>query len=174
MGWAQSLGGGLLGGALDAAGHLDSRITTPAVLQENFNGTHQAAIMQTFDYSAFLRQDVVVSVETTTFDAKQITKVKTRGTESVAPCYVEIYVLKNRYRYAPLPGKWFQTTFLIKDFRKSKTHITQDTNTTKIKIFPTLDPTQTDAAKQELQEGFQNNLSHSAEKAFGPKAAGGS
>lgn len=174
MGWADSLGGGVLGAALDTAGHLDRRITTAAVFQENFDGAHQASILKIFDYSAFLHRHVEVSIETSTFDAKKITKIATRVMPSNAPCYIEIYVLKNRYRYAPLPGKWFQTTFLIKDFRASKAHITQDTNTTKIQIFPALDPTQTDAAKQELQQGFQNNLSHSAEKAFGPKAAGGS
>jgi len=171
-GWSDSFGGGVLGAALDASGHLDRRLTTAIVFQQKFDPTRQAAIMKSFGYSSFIHSDAAAIVESSPFDAKQIANVETRGAISTAPCYIEIYVLKNRYYYAPLPGKQFQTTFLIKDFRPAKPRIFRDLKITKIKIFPALEPAQEQPAVQELEQAFLNNLNHFAERVFGPRGSG--
>ena len=172
-GWSDTFGPGIQGPVLDESAHLDSKMTTAAEFQKKFDLSQQSVLMKSFDFARFTHKTAVTIVENSSFDPKRTAKLETRSSTSTAPCYIEFYVLKSRYYYAPLPGKQFQTTFLIKDFRGGKPRIFRDLKITKIKLFPALEPSQERLAARELEQAFLNNLEHFAERALGQTGGGG-
>jgi hypothetical protein len=157
---------GLLGGGLlDAAIHAEGDKSRRSHLASALDSEGQLDALQKLDLISLLQlppSKIVTHAEA--LDRKTINKIKTRRSESTAPCYSELMVTDVLYTKAAFWGKSLRTSFMLRTFSPGAAEplIKKTTGGNGLKIFPAKEGEDTTAADAELVSIFQKNFTEAA------------
>ena len=158
--------GWLGGGLLDAAIHAEGDKARRSHLASALDSEGQLASLQKLDLVSLLRlppSKVVTHSEA--LDRKTVNKIKTRRSDSTAPCYSELIVTDVFYQKAAMWGRSLRTSFMLRQFPSGAAEptIRKTTGGNGLKIFPAKAGEDTTAADAELVTIFQKNFTEAAE-----------
>lgn len=155
-------GFGIVGAIADAAANKDRNISEAEYLKEALGPKFQVHALQSIDIVSELGmpEGTTVTYETPIADRKITTKVKTRLTNSTAPCYAELLVTQNFYKKAAIYGRSLNNRFIFKDFRtgKSETKLVKGRGGNGLSHFPPKTTDETEAAEEDLRQAFTKNF----------------
>jgi hypothetical protein len=158
--------GWLGGGLLDAAVHAEGDKARRSHLASALDSEGQLDALQKLDLVGLLRlppSKIVAHAEA--LDRKTVNKIKTRRSDSSAPCYSELIVTDVFYQKAAMWGRSLRTTFMFRQFGQagSEPTIHKTMGGNGLKIFPAKEGEDTTAADAELVSVFQKNFTEAAE-----------
>ena len=158
--------GWLGGGLLDAAIHAEGDKARRSHLASALDSEGQLNTLQKLDLVSLLRlppSKIVTHAEA--LDRKTINKIKTRRSDSTAPCYSELIVTDVFYQKAAMWGRSLRTSFMFRQFPAGAAEptIRKTTGGNGLKIFPAKEGEDTTAADAELVGIFQKNFTEAAE-----------
>ncbi|TMM48733.1 hypothetical protein [Qipengyuania marisflavi] len=155
-------GFGVVGAIADAAANKDRNISEAEYLKEALGPRLQVAALAEIDLVAELKmpEGTQIIYETPIADRKITTKVKTRLTESTAPCYAELIVTQNLYQKKAIYGRSLNNRFIFKDFRtgKTETDMVKGRGGNGLSQFPPKTTDETEAAESDLRGAFTKNF----------------
>jgi hypothetical protein len=162
-GWG--MGFGMLGAALDSAGHAKGDKARRSEMASALDSDGQAHALQQMNLVTLLNlpaSRVVVHAEA--LDPKTVNKVLSRRSDSSAPCYNELIVTSVLYTKAAMWGRSLRTSFMLREFGNGSAAplVKKTTGGNGLKIFPVKEGTDTTAADAELVSVFQRNFSEAA------------
>lgn len=119
-GWLSGLGA--VGAVVDAASNQSRNVNDAEYLRDALGPQFQVEALQSIDVveTLHLPEGTQVVFEVPIADRDITTKVKTRLTESTAPCYVELIVTQNLYQKRAIYGRSLNNRFIYKDFRNGE------------------------------------------------------
>lgn len=155
-------GFGVIGAVADAAANKDRNISEAEYLKEALGPRFQVAALETIDLRTELKMpaDTEIIYETPIADRKITTKVKTRLTESTAPCYAELIITQNLYQKKAIYGRSLNNRFIFKDFRngEEKAKMVKGRGGNGLSHFPPKTTDETEAAEADLLAAFTANF----------------
>lgn len=155
-------GMGIVGAIADAAKNKDRNISEAEYLQEALGPKFQVRALESIDIVSELHmpEGTAVFYETPIADRKVTTKVKTRLTDSTAPCYAELIVTQNLYQKKAIYGRSLNNRFIFKDFRdgKTETKLVKGRGGNGLSHFPPKTTDETEAAEADLLAAFTANF----------------
>ncbi|WP_284124584.1 hypothetical protein [Parerythrobacter aestuarii] len=161
-------GFGAIGAIADAAKNKDRNVSEAEYLKEALGPRFQVAALKQIDLVGELNlpEGTAVRYETPIADRKITTKVKTRLTESTAPCYAELIVTQNFYQKKAIYGRSLNNRFIFKDFRtgKDSTTLVKGRGGNGLSHFPPKTTDETEAAEEDLRQAFTANFVEYAKK----------
>lgn len=159
-GWLSGLG--VVGAIADAANNKDRNVSDAEYLKEALGPQFQVTALQTIDLVKELKlpQGTAILFETPIADRKITTKVKTRLSQSTAPCYAELIVTQNLYQKAAIYGRSLSNRFIFKDFRTGKTQadLRKGRGGNGLSQFPPESVAERPAADADLRNAFTKNF----------------
>jgi hypothetical protein len=163
----QAMTTGLLGGGLlDAAVHAEGDKARRSRLASALDSEGQLDALQKLDLISLLQlpPSKIVS-HSEALDRKTVNKIKTRRSESTAPCYAELIVTDVLYTKAAFWGKSLRTSFMLRQFPAGSAEptIKKTTGGNGLKVFPAKQGEDTTEADAELVSVFQKNFTEAAE-----------
>ncbi|TIX51309.1 hypothetical protein [Alteraurantiacibacter aquimixticola] len=166
-GQAQNIGflsaaGGVIGAAVEAANNEDRNISEAEYLRDALGPRFQVESFQTIDLpeALALAEGTQVIYETPIADRNITTRVKTRLTESTAPCYVELIVTQNLYQKKVIYGRSLNNRFIFKDFRngEEEARLVKGRGGNGLTHFPPETVEEREAADADLRQAFLANF----------------
>lgn len=162
-GWGAAFG--VIGAIADSAGHAEGDKARRSHLASALDSEGQLSALQKLDLVALLRlppSKIVTHSEA--LDRKTVNKIKTRRSDSTAPCYSELIVMDVFYQKAAVWGRSLRTGFMLREFAPgaSEPSIRKTTGGNGLKIFPAKEGEDTSAADAELVAVFQRNFTEAA------------
>jgi hypothetical protein len=163
-GWGVAFGA--IGGAIEAANHVDQNRADQEKLARALDSQGQAEALRRLDLPALLKLPPArVVIHPDPLDPKTLDRVRTRRAESTSPCYDELIVGSLLYQKAAMHGRSLKALFIYRHFgaapKFAKTYRAWSGNG--LKIFPPEDPSQVEAAAQELVDTFAKDVKEFAE-----------
>jgi hypothetical protein len=158
--------GWLGGGLLDAALHADGDKARRSHLASALDSEGQLSSLQKLDLVSLLRlPPSKIMTHSEALDRKTVNKIKTRRSDSTAPCYSELIVTDVFYQKAAMWGRSLRTSFMLRQFPNGAAEptIRKTTGGNGLKIFPAKEGEDTTAADAELVTIFQKNFTEAAE-----------
>lgn len=159
-GWL--VGFGVVGAVADAAANKDRNVSEAEYLKNALGPQFQVTALQTIDLVRELKlpAGTAISFETPISDRGITTKVKTRLSPSMAPCYAELIVTQNLYRKAAIYGRSLNNRFIFKDFRggKNQTDLRKGRGGNGLSQFPPESTADRAAADADLRNAFTKNF----------------
>ena len=159
-GWL--VGFGVVGAVIDASANKDRNVSDAEYLKEALGPQFQVTALQSIDLVSELKlpAGTAVSFETPISDRGITTKVKTRLSQSTAPCYAELIVTQNLYRKAAIYGRSLNNRFIFKDFRGGKTQadLRKGRGGNGLSQFPPETVAERPAADIDLRNAFTKNF----------------
>lgn len=162
-GWGAAFG--VIGAIADSAGHAEGDKARRSHLASALDSEGQLDALQKLDLVGLLRlppSKIVTHAEA--LDRKTVNKIKTRRSDSTAPCYSELIVMDVLYHKAAVWGRSLRTGFMVREFTPGakEPSIRKSTGGNGLKIFPAKAGEDTTAADAELVEVFQKNFTEAA------------
>ena len=159
-GWLS--GFGLVGAIADAANNKDRNVSDAEYLKDALGPQFQVAALQSIDLVKELKlpPGTAILFETPIADRKITTKVKTRLSQSTAPCYAELIVTQNLYQKAAIYGRSLSNRFIYKDFRGGLTqaNLRKGRGGNGLSQFPPQSVEARPAADADLRAAFTKNF----------------
>jgi hypothetical protein len=157
--------GWLGGGLIDAAIHAEGDKARRSHLASALDSEGQLYSLQKLDLVSLLHlppSKIVTHAEA--LDRKTVNKIKTRRSNSTAPCYSELIVTDVFYQKAAMWGRSLRTSFMFRQFPEGAGNptIRKTTGGNGLKIFPAKEGEDTTAADAELVSVFQKNFTEAA------------
>ena len=157
--------GWLGGGLIDAAIHAEGDKARRSHLASALDSEGQLHSLKTLDLVSLLHlppSKIVTHSEA--LDRKTVNKIKTRRSNSTAPCYSELIVTDVFYHKAAMWGRSLRTSFMLRQFPEGagEPTIRKTTGGNGLKIFPAKEGEDTTAADAELVSVFQKNFTEAA------------
>lgn len=163
-GWLSGLG--VVGAVADAAGHGDENMSDADYLREALGPRFQVEAFQSIDLVGTLNMPAGTEViyETPIADRDITTEVKTRLTDSTAPCYAELIVTQNFYLKRAIYGRSLNNRFIFKDFRNGvrEAEMVRGRGGNGLSMFPPETPEGREAANADLRQAFLANFNEYA------------
>lgn len=163
-GWLSGLG--VIGAVAEAAANEDRNVSDADYLRDALGPRFQVAAFQTIDLASAvgLPAGTQVIYETPIADRDVTTEVRTRLTESTAPCYAELIVTQNLYAKRAIYGRSLNNRFIFKDFRNGVTQaqMVRGRGGNGLSQFPPETPEGRDAADADLRQAFLANFNEYA------------
>jgi 3-oxoacyl-ACP reductase-like protein len=162
-GWGAAFG--VIGAIADSAGHAEGDKARRSHLASALDSEGQLDALQKLDLVGLLRlppSKIVTHAEA--LDRKTVNKIKTRRSDSMAPCYAELMVMDVFYQKAAVWGRSLRTGFMLREFTPGakEPSIRKTTGGNGLKIFPAKAGEDTTAADAELVAVFQKNFTEAA------------
>lgn len=159
-GWL--VGFGVIGAVADAAANKDRNVSDAEYLKDALGPQFQVSALQSIDLVRELKlpEGTAISFETPISDRGITTKVKTRLSQSTAPCYAELIVTQNLYRKAAIYGRSLNNRFIFKDFRggMTQTNLRKGRGGNGLSQFPPESVAERAAADVDLRNAFTKNF----------------
>lgn len=154
---------GLLGGGfIDEAIHANRNVSDAEYLRDALGPRFQVDAFQSIDVVAALNlsEGTEVIYETPIADRDITTKVKTRLSDSTAPCYAELIVTQNLYQKKMIYGRSLNNRFIFKDFRngEDEARLIKGRGGNGLSVFPPETEEEREAADADLRQAFLANF----------------
>jgi len=167
---------GLLGGGLlDAALHAGKDASNKAQLASALDSPSQLDALEAMDLSTLitLQPGTKIVRHEQPLERKTMNKVKTRRSDSQAPCYSELIVADVFYQKAAIYGRSLRTLFMLRKFDHSQkiAYEYKAWGGNGLKLFPPKEGEDAIAALDELVSVFKKNFEEYAHNARTAMAA---
>ena len=141
---------------------LQRGVTSGDVVLDALPAQAQADVLERLDLAGLLGMPGVRLIrETSAVSDGDAAHRRTRLTASAAPCYAELDVKRIGYRADPMFGRAMAGVFIFRRFPAGggPAEIIQGHGDVRLHIFPARDPSQLDAAREEMVAAFGTSFS---------------
>jgi hypothetical protein len=163
-GWLSGLG--VIGAVADAAANENRNVSDADYLRDALGPRFQVEAFRSIDLPAALGMPAGTEVvyETPIADRDITTEVRTRLTDSAAPCYAELIVTQNLYAKRAIYGRSLNNRFIFKDFSAGQTEaqMVRGRGGNGLSMFPPETPEGREAADADLRQAFLANFNEYA------------
>jgi hypothetical protein len=113
------LGGmGVVGAVVDAAAHANRDSQNRTQMASALDSPSQLDALQSMNLAALLGLPAGIAIvrHETPLDRHTMNRIKTRRSDSAAPCYYELITADVLYMRSPIYGRSLRTLFMVRDF----------------------------------------------------------